>query len=156
MFALNYILAIMVLYSQHFYYLQSITTMWVWTLLLSLVQILEICILRCIHNKWSPWCQGLNVLWWLSLIIFYTIHFEIYIKIHPTFDNVIYLYTLMNFKCKKSNVYTKWLSFEYNKWLLSRIKYILHNSILNWTLHYLEEIYHIKSFFKHTKVENWT
>jgi hypothetical protein len=40
----------------------------------------------------------------MSLIIFYTIHFEIYKKFHPTFGNVIYLYTLMNFKYKKKNV----------------------------------------------------
>jgi len=39
---------------------------------------------------------------------------------------------------------------------ISKINYTSQNSILNWTLHYLEKVYHIKSFFKHTKVENWT
>jgi len=39
---------------------------------------------------------------------------------------------------------------------ISEINYTSQNCILNWTLHYLEEVYHIKSFFKHTKVENWT
>jgi hypothetical protein len=39
---------------------------------------------------------------------------------------------------------------------ISKINYTSQKFILNWTLHYLEEIYHIKSFFKHAEVENWT
>jgi hypothetical protein len=37
-----------------------------------------------------------------------------------------------------------------------KINYRSQNFILSGTLHYLEEFCHIKSFFKHTKVENWT
>jgi hypothetical protein len=92
----------------------------------------------------------------LGLITFYTIHFEIYRKIHLIFGNVIYLYTLMNFKYKEKMCRKNDYPLNIKNYYISKMNHTSQNCTLNWTLHYLEEVYHIKLFFKHTEVENWT